>query len=177
MSQVSHIYPKCLIYTQCPKCARVPNVPNGLYVPNVPCVSNGPLCPKSPNCPKFSKWPMCPKCPMCPICPKCLMCPKYPKCPMCPKYLMFPKFSMCHSLWMPLCTQRWGHVGLLLSAQCVLSVCLSHSFLSVCPALSIVQAVKHETLTQCWANVGPLPTLSQLLVQSIMPVPTAWSTN
>ena len=27
------------------------------------------------------------------------------------------------------------------------------------PALSIVQAVKHETLTQCWANVGPSSTM------------------
>ena len=43
------------------------------------------------------------------------------------------------------------------------SVCPIH----FCPALSIVQAVKNETLTQCWANVGPLsvydaePTLAQ----------------
>ena len=37
------------------------------------------------------------------------------------------------------------------------SVCLSRFVclvLSVCPALSIVQAVKHETLTQCWANLA-----------------------
>ena len=49
-------------------------------------------------------------------------------------------------------TERWGHVALSLSA---LSVFLSHSFL---PALSIVQAVKQATLTQCWADVGPLST-------------------
>ena len=35
-----------------------------------------------------------------------------------------------------------------------LSVCLwvSHSF---CPAISMVLAVKHSTLTQCWSIVGP----------------------
>ena len=28
----------------------------------------------------------------------------------------------------------------------------------VCAFAPIVQAVKHETLTQCWANAGPLST-------------------
>ena len=46
----------------------------------------------------------------------------------------------------PLCTQRWGHILYL----CPLS--LSQYFP---PALSIVQVVKHETLTQSWTNVGP----------------------
>ena len=46
--------------------------------------------------------------------------------------------------------QRWGHIALPLSAQYVL-VCARIPFI-FSPALSIVQAVKHETLTQCWAN-------------------------
>ena len=51
-------------------------------------------------------------------------------------------------------SQRWGHVGLPLSARSVchvLSICVSHSFMSVCPVLSMVQAVKQDELTQCWA--------------------------
>ena len=61
-------------------------------------------------------------------------------------------------LMSPLSTQRWGHIALPLSAQSVSVYARIH----FSPALSIVQAVKHETLTQCWANVGPLPTrLSQ----------------
>ena len=56
---------------------------------------------------------------------------------------------------------RWGQIGSPLSAQSV-SVCGFNTFLSLCPALFIMQAVKHETLTQCWANVGPpSTTLSQ----------------
>ena len=47
-------------------------------------------------------------------------------------------------------SQRGGDMLLYLCAFCLCF--LSHSFL---PALSMVQAVKHETLTQCWANVGP----------------------
>ena len=58
-----------------------------------------------------------------------------------------------------------AHIGgdmLVYFCQLSAFIVLSHSFLSVCPALSIVQAVKHETLTQCWATVGPLSTtLSQ----------------
>ena len=60
----------------------------------------------------------------------------------------------------PLCTQRWGHASLsAISAVCEsVSECPIH----LCPALSIVQAVKDETLTQCWTNVGPpSTTLSQ----------------
>ena len=45
--------------------------------------------------------------------------------------------------------KRWGHVGSPLSAQFV------PQFVYVRSPHSIVQAVKHETLTQCWANVGP----------------------
>ena len=56
----------------------------------------------------------------------------------------------------PLCTQRWGHVALPLSAQSV-SVCDSVSPIHFSPALSIVQAVKDDMLTQCWANVIPPP--------------------
>ena len=55
-------------------------------------------------------------------------------------------------------SQKWGHVGLPLSAQSVcrvLTVCVSHLFLPVCPGLSIVQVVKHDTLIKRWANVGP----------------------
>ena len=40
----------------------------------------------------------------------------------------------------------------------VRSVCLSlccESPIHFSPAIYIVQAVKHETLTRCWANVGP----------------------
>ena len=53
----------------------------------------------------------------------------------------------------PLYTQRWEHIALPLSAQSVLVCAVSLPFIS--PAISIVQAVKHETSTQCWANVGP----------------------
>ena len=45
-------------------------------------------------------------------------------------------------------TERWGHVALPLSAQFDRSAC-------VCALHPIVQAVKHETLTQCWANFDP----------------------
>ena len=102
------------------------------------------------------------------MCPKC---PKFPMCPKCPKYFCNGKFkshgrSESFIIAPPpphTHTQRWGYVGLLLTAQCVLSVYLSHSFMPVYPGLSIVQAVKHETLIQCWANVGPLfTTLSQI---------------
>ena len=54
----------------------------------------------------------------------------------------------------PLSTQRWGHVGLPLSTQSV-SVRESVFHIRVSPVLSIMQAGKHETLTQYWANVGP----------------------
>ena len=54
-------------------------------------------------------------------------------------------------------SQRGGDMLLYL---CPLCLCVqSHSFLQ---ALFIVQAVKHETLTQCQANGGPpSTTLSQ----------------
>ena len=45
-------------------------------------------------------------------------------------------------------TERWGHVALPSSAQFDRSAC-------VCALHPIMQAVKHETLTQCWANFGP----------------------
>ena len=143
-------------------------------------VSQMSMCPMCPKC------LMCPKCPMCPKFPPCVpnvqcvtnvLCDPNVLNVTCVKknkalQILVENISAManinyiggksHLLWLPHCTQRWGHVGSLLPAQCVLSVCLSHSFLSVCPALSIVQAVKQETLTQCWANVGPLSTtLSQ----------------
>ena len=54
-----------------------------------------------------------------------------------------------------LCTQKWRHVGLPLSAQCTV--------MSVSPAVSIVQSQatltnKQKMSTQCWANVSPLST-------------------
>ena len=138
MSQVSHIYPKC------PKCPRVTNVPSGPYVPcvpNVPCVLNVPCVSNLPCVPDISCVPNV-------LCVSNVACVQ--------------KKTKPYLLWLPLCTQRWRHVGLPLSDQCILSVCLSYSFMSACPALSIVQVVEHETLTQCWANVGPLSTtLSQ----------------
>ena len=122
----------------CLKCPCVPNVP---CVPNFPCVPNAPCVPIV----------------------QCVTNVSYV--PNAQQILMENMSAMAninhvggesHLLRPPFCTQRWGHVGLLLSVQCVPSVCLYHSFVSVCPALSIVQAVKQETLTQCWANVGPL---------------------
>ena len=53
-----------------------------------------------------------------------------------------------------------------LSAPSV-SVCVSVFSIQFCSTLSLMQAVKHETLTQCWANNNPAS------VQNIMPVPTA----
>ena len=52
----------------------------------------------------------------------------------------------------PLCTQKWRYIGLLLTAHFhVTSVfCLCVLF-----SPSIMQAVKHETLTQCRTIVGP----------------------
>ena len=62
----------------------------------------------------------------------------------------------------PLCTQRWRHVALPVYAQWCLCVSVCVCPIHFCPALSIVQATKHGTLTQCWANVGPPSmTLSQ----------------
>ena len=46
-----------------------------------------------------------------------------------------------------------GRYGFTSVRSVYLSLCLSPIHFS--PALSIVQAVKHETLTQCWAIVGP----------------------
>ena len=124
--------------------SRISCVPNALCVPNVQCVTNFPCVPNVTCVKKTNKAP---------------------------QILMENVSAMTdinhmggesHLLWLPLCTQRWGHVGLLLSAQYVLSVCLSHSLLLKCPTLSIVQAVKHKMLTRCWANVGSLSTtLSQ----------------
>ena len=60
------------------------------------------------------------------------------------------------SIWLIIISpvsHRWGHVGLPLSAQSVCrvhSICVSHSFLSVCPALSIIQASN----TMRWPNTG-----------------------
>ena len=52
-------------------------------------------------------------------------------------------------------TERWGHVALPLSTQFVRSA-------FVCAFPPIAQAVKHETLTKCWANAGlPSATLAQ----------------
>ena len=46
-------------------------------------------------------------------------------------------------------------VGLPFSAQSVvISWCVCHSFLSICPALSIVQAIKHEMFTQHLPDIG-----------------------
>ena len=45
-------------------------------------------------------------------------------------------------------TERSGHVALPLSAQFVRSAC-------VCALTPIAQAVKHETMIQCWANADP----------------------
>ena len=61
----------------------------------------------------------------------------------------------------PLCKQRRGHIALPLSAQsvsaCAVSLlCCESVPIHFSPPLTIVQAVKHETLTQCWANVGAL---------------------
>ena len=165
---MSHIYPRY------PKCPRVTNVTNSRSVPNVPCVqcvsnvhvshvfimSHVSQIPRMSHVSQMSNVSqMSHVSQMSQVLKKAL------------PILMENISAMAninhmggesHLLWLPLCTQRWGHVGLLMSSQCVLSVCLSHSFLSVCPSLFIVQAVKHETLTQCWANVGPLSTtLSQ----------------
>ena len=89
-----------------------------------------------------------------------------------------------------------GTCCLTLSAQSV-SVCESVSPIHFSPALSIMQALKHKTLTQCWANIGPPSTttsttgyrfvfgaklnvgqchrrrvnINLALVQSIVPVP------
>ena len=54
----------------------------------------------------------------------------------------------------PLCTQMWRHVALPVSAQYCLwvSVCECPNHIGL--ALSMVQAVKHKTLTQYWPNVG-----------------------
>ena len=70
----------------------------------------------------------------------------------------------------PLCTERWGHVDLPLAA-------LSVSPIHFCSGLYILQAVKHKTLTQCWANVGPPPTtLSQYWVTlSFLPPRWMWA--
>ena len=60
----------------------------------------------------------------------------------------------------PLCTQKGRHIGLLLTAHFYVTQVLC---LCVLFSLSIMQAVKHETLTQCRAIVGPpSTTLSQL---------------
>ena len=55
--------------------------------------------------------------------------------------------SCQHNYVSPL-TESWGHIALPLSAQFVGSA-------FVCAFPPIVQGVKHETLTQYWANVGP----------------------
>ena len=71
--------------------------------------------------------------------------------------------------------KRWGHVGLPVSTQFIRLFVSVHSlrlyvpfilFLFFCPALSIVKVINRETLTQCWANIGPpSTTLSQHLAQ------------
>ena len=62
----------------------------------------------------------------------------------------------------PVSNQHWFNTSCLLGLS--LSVCavVSPSSIHFSPALSMAQAVKHETLTQCWTNVGPpSTTLSQ----------------
>ena len=55
----------------------------------------------------------------------------------------------------PLCTQRWGHVGLPLSTQCCkwrsVSLCVI-SFIHFCPVLSI----RRRSNTRRWPNAGLL---------------------
>ena len=158
---------QCLlyIYPKCPKSRKWPWI----------CL----MCLKWPICPKFPKRLKCFKCPMCLNCPcvpnvSNAPCVTNVQCvtnvPCVPNVTCAQKKNKAlqilienistmaninhmrgesHLLKLPLCTHMWGHVGLLLSTQCVLSVGLFHSFLSVCPALSILQAVKHETLTRC----------------------------
>ena len=156
--QMSHVSPISHVSQMSHKCVpNAPNVPSVPYVPSVPNFPNAP-CVLNVQCgPNGSSVPCAPNVPYVPN----FTCVQKNKAPQ----IMIDHISamaninhmgdQSHLLWLPLCTQRWGHVGLPLSSQCILSVYLSHSFLSVCPALSIEQAVKHETLTQCWANIGP----------------------
>ena len=59
----------------------------------------------------------------------------------------------------PLCRQMWGHIASPLSVQSVWVCAVSLSPIHFLLALSILQTVKHETLTQCWADVGPPSTM------------------
>ena len=65
----------------------------------------------------------------------------------------------------PLCTQKGRHIGILLITQ----------FVPVRSVLSIMQAVKHVTLTQCRTIVGPIydaePTLAQYWVTGLCLTP------
>ena len=110
-----------------------------------------------------------------------------------------------------LCLPSVRRGGDMLAYLCPLSVsvafCESVCPVHFCPSLPIVQVVKHETLTQWWANAGHglwrwanispvlgypvmfgaklnvgqrhrrLANINPALVQSIVPVPSAWSTD
>ena len=100
--------------------------------------------------------------------------PRHPSC-LLQCVCLLPQHTQGTALIMSPLSQRWVHVGLPLSAHSVcrvLSVCVCHSFMSICPVLSIsfMQAVKHATLTQCSANVGlPSTTLTQPLPSIELP--------
>ena len=61
----------------------------------------------------------------------------------------------------PLCTQRWRHAGLPLSAQCVCRV------LSICPVVSVCQAVCIVQAEAAPANTRRLPNAGLMLVHHL----------
>ena len=74
-------------------------------------------------------------------------------------YFMFgdgTSYYLCPIYFTSLCTQMWDILLYLCPLSLPQSVSLSPIHFS--PVLFIMQVVKHETLTQCWANVGSLST-------------------